>query len=146
MNKMEFCAKIDGVTGPHPYLVWLALSYWGAVLVPFPCTNVILFNRVSTLGQTTSAVDTKNQVIWARIEINTDALRTNALVYNVMLHELGHAHGFHHSSGSDVMRFFLLASGSSVVQCIPYIGDTRRYIPFHPCSDVLYNASYNYIL
>ena len=137
-KNMKFCVQNSNKQGPHPLLVWLALSYWGSDLVSCPCPNVIHFNTVSSLGQTTTVTDMDNRVLRAEIQINTLVLATNALVYNVLLHEVGHANGLHHSNGGHVMLYTLLLNGTGVVDCVPFLGDEQRYIPFLPCDRFVY--------
>jgi len=139
---MKFCVRNSNIRGPHPFLVWLALSYWGSELASFPCTNVIYFNNVSSLGQTTTATDLQNRVLWTEIQINTDVLTTNALVYNVLLHELGHAHGMRHSSGGKVMSYTLLLNSTSLVRCVPFVDDEQRHLPFSPCAHFAHEGDY----
>jgi hypothetical protein len=74
--------------------------------------------------------------------INTMILETNALVYNVLLHELGHANGLHHSSGGSVMQYFLLIENGVVRQCVPYLTNPNTHIPLPPCDKIAYRGLY----
>jgi hypothetical protein len=139
---MEFCVINRNTVGPHLYLVWWALSYWGSTLVSFPCTNVIVFDNVSSIGQTRTIVDMANNVHSAEIRINTMIINTNALAYNVLLHEVGHANGFHHSSGLLAMKYTLIYENGRLRRCVPYLTNVNVYIPLAPCDNISYSGLY----
>lgn len=138
----SFCVRHYNGRLPNPLLIWIALSHWGNVLDMSTCANVIELSNTTHFGQTDTVVDSFQRIVHARIVINTQAIKTNGLFYNVLLHELGHANGLHHPAIDDgsIMSYKVLIAGNDVIQNVRFFTNPNVFIPFSPFAVLTYRG------
>ncbi len=131
---MIFCLRhVNGLL-PRPFIVWLVLSYWGDIVSIGNCRNSITLESSSSsyIGKTETIITGLS--VRRHVFINTDKVRSNGLFYNVLLHELGHCHGYadYSSSPDNVMSYTVAVDNNTVLQEVQYVGMHNRFVPFSP--------------
>lgn len=139
--KKKFCVTHASGRKPWPFLVWLALSWWGDEFDETKvCVNTIHFQNNGWLG--TSTTRWNDTFTTTTIRINTEIIEKNGLFYNVLLHELGHANGLRHTSSVKIMQYTVkLYPNGTVVQDVPYFVDGPVYQP-SPYSEMTYTGNF----
>jgi len=130
---MNFCIFFDGLH-PHPLLVWFALSYWGDSITRDDCVHgIYVYNSTSFIGKTSRVIE-NSQLTSCVIHMSNEHIRSNGLFYNVLLHELGHCHGYKDfdPSPDGVMSYSVIQRNHSFVQSVRFLGLCDRFIPFSP--------------
>ena len=140
----SFCVRHYNGRYPNPLLIWIALSHWGNVLDTGTCVNVIELANTTQFGQTDTVVDSFGRIVYARVIVNTQEIKTNGLFYNVLLHELGHASGLRHPAIDDgsIMSYTVLIADNEVVQNVRFFTNPNVFIPLSPFALLTYRGNF----
>ena len=150
-KKMQFGVVIHtGMVKPWPFLLWMALSMWGDEFVaPNAGTpnNIVIANG-SFFGKTERVYGTTGSLCNTTIFLNTQQMQTNGVFFNVLLHELGHVHGFSHNTTDSytcigkIMTFQVLVFPNGTPVPSMFLCDSKRFVPFSPVASLNYTGNF----